>query len=101
MSQQIGDSNFKYYLKHACSTGDQVDNSDVDRVRELLQEYKLKTDAIDMVRDFTRKSSFNIAILIINTTAEINFDDYAAEYTPAGATSLICYVGGNGYENTK
>lgn len=96
MSQQIGDSNFKYYLKHACSTGDQVDNSDVDRVRELLQEYKLKTDAIDMVRDFTRKSSFNIAILIINTTAEINFDDYAAEYTPAGATSLICYVGGMG-----
>lgn len=93
LSQQIGDLNFKDYLKDVCSTSNQVDSSDVDRVRAVLQEYKSKADDIEMVRVFTRKSSFNLATLITNTTADINFDDYAAEYTPAGATPLICYVG--------
>lgn len=93
LSQQIGDLNFKDYLKDVCSTSDQVDSSDVDRVRAVLQEYKTKADDIDLIRDFTRKSSFNITNLLTNTTADINFDDYAAEYTPAGATPLICYVG--------
>ena len=93
LSQRIGDSNFKDYLKNVCSTGDQVDNSDIDQVKAMLQEYKTKADDIDMIRDFTRKSSFNISTLINNTTADIDFDEYAAEYTPAGATPLICYVG--------
>lgn len=92
LSQQIGDSNLKDYLMEVCSTGNQINSCDVDRVRAVLQEYKLKTDDIDMIRDFTRKSSFNLTSLIVNTTADINFDDYAAEYTPAGATPLICYV---------
>lgn len=96
MSQQIGDSNFKDYLKNVCSTGDQVDNSDVDQVRAMLQEYKAKIDDIDMVRNFTRKSSFNLTSLIENTTADINFDDYAKEYTPEGATPIACYVGDMG-----
>lgn len=112
LSQQIGDSNFKDYLKGVCSTGDQVDNSDVDQVKTMLQEYKAKIDDIDMVRNFTRKSSFNITNLITNTTADINFDDYAKEYTPEGATPIACYVGdlkgriiddngqGGGYFNT-
>ena len=93
LSQQIGDLNFKDYLKNVCLTGDQVDSSDFVRVRAVLQEYKSKADDIDMVRDFTRKSSFNISTHINNTTADIDFDEYAAEYTPAGATPLICYVG--------
>ena len=93
LSQQIGDLNFKDYLKNVCSTGNQIDNSDVDRVRAVLQEYKTKADDIDLIRNFTRGSSFNISTLINNTTADIDFDEYAAEYTPAGATPLICYVG--------
>ena len=93
LSQRIGDSNFKDYLKNVCSTGDQVDNSDIDQVKAMLQEYKTKADDIDMIRDFTRKSSFNISTLINNTTADINFDDYAKEYTPEGATPIACYVG--------
>ena len=92
LSQQIGDLNFKDYLKDVCSTSNQVDSSDVDRVRAVLQEYKSKADDIEMVRVFTRKSSFNLANLITNTTADIDFDEYAAEYTPAGASPLICYV---------
>ncbi len=93
LSQRIGDSNFKDYLKNVCSTGDQVDNSDIDQVKAMLQEYKTKADDIDMIRDFTRKSSFNISTLINNTTADINLDDYAKEYTPEGATPIACYVG--------
>ena len=96
LSQRIGDSNFKDYLKNVCSTGDQVDNSDIDQVKAMLQEYKTKADDIDMIRDFTRKSSFNISTLINNTTADINFDDYAKEYTPEGATPVACYVGDMG-----
>ncbi len=99
LSQQIGDSNFKDYLKNVCSTGDQVDNSDIDQVKTMLQEYKAKIDDIDMVRNFTRKSSFNITNLITNTTADINFDDYAKEYTPEGATPIACYVGDLGGRN--
>lgn len=96
LSQQIGDLNFKDYLKDVCSTSNQVDSSDVDRVRAVLQEYKSKADDIEMVRVFTRKSSFNLATLITNTTADINFDDYAKEYTPEGATPIACYVGDMG-----
>lgn len=97
LSKEIGDEeSLKTYLQKSFSTNGQVSTNDVEIVKTELNTYKARTDLADRVRKFTNKTSFYIRTLLTNTTAEINFDDYAAEYTPAGATSLICYVGGMG-----
>ena len=78
------------------STNGKVSAEDVERVKTELNTYKTRTSAIDRMKKFTNSNSFNVLSLISNTTADIDFDDYAAEYTPAGATPLICYVGDMG-----
>lgn len=94
LSKEIGDeASLKDYLQKIYSTNGKVSANEVERVITELNTYKTRTDLADRVRKFTNKTSFNITTLITNTTADINFDDYAAEYTPAGATPLICYVG--------
>ena len=94
LSKEIGDeASLKDYLQKIYSTNGKVSANEVERVKAELDAYKTRTDLADRVRKFTNKTSFNITNLITNTTADINFDDYAAEYTPAGATPLICYVG--------
>ena len=94
LSKEIGDeASLKDYLQKIYSTNGKVSANEVERVKAELDAYKTRTDLADRVRKFTNKTSFNITTLISNTTADIDFDEYAAEYTPAGATPLICYVG--------
>lgn len=94
LSKEIGDeASLKDYLQKIYSTNGKVSANEVERVKAELDAYKTRTDLADRVRKFTNKTSFNITTLITNTTADIDFDEYAAEYTPAGATPLICYVG--------
>lgn len=113
LSKEIGDEgSLKDYLQSTFSTGGKVNADDIERVKRELNTYKARTDLADRVRKFTNKTSFNTTNLLTNTTADIDFDEYAAEYTPAGATPLICYVGdlkgriiddngqGGGYFNT-
>lgn len=97
LSKEIGDeASLKDYLQKIYSTNGKVSANEVERVKAELDAYKTRTDLADRVRKFTNKTSFNITTLITNTTADIDFDEYAAEYTPAGATPLICYVGDMG-----
>lgn len=91
-----GSACLKDYLQSTFSTNGKVSANDVERVKTELNTYKTRTAAIDRMKKFTNSNSFNVLSLISNTTADINFDDYAAEYTPAGATPLICYVGDMG-----
>lgn len=94
LSKEIGDeASLKDYLQKIYSTNGKVSANEVERVKSELDAYKTRTDLADRVRKFTNKTSFNITNLLTNTTADIDFDEYAAEYTPAGATPLICYVG--------
>lgn len=94
LSKEIGDEgSLKDYLQSTFSTGGKVNADDIERVKRELNTYKARTDLADRVRKFTNKTSFNTTNLLTNTTADIDFDEYAAEYTPAGATPLICYVG--------
>ena len=88
-----GSASLKNYLQSTFSTNGKVSAEDVERVKTELNTYKTRTSAIDRMKKFTNSNSFNVLSLISNTTADIDFDDYAAEYTPAGATPLICYVG--------
>lgn len=88
-----GSASLKDYLQSTFSTNGKVSAEDIERVKTELNPYKTRTSAIDRMKKFTNSNSFNVLSLITNTTADINFDDYAAEYTPAGATPLICYVG--------
>ena len=87
------ESSLKDYLQNKFSQIGMLTADEVAYVKTKLEEYKVRTDAIEWMKDFTRQSSFTLTNLLTNTTADINFDDYAAEYTPAGATPLICYVG--------
>lgn len=94
LSKEIGDEgSLKDYLQSNFSTGGKVSANDIERVKAELDAYKTRTDLADRVRKFTNKTSFYIYNRGTNTTADIDFDEYAAEYTPAGATPLICYVG--------
>ena len=94
LSEEVGEeASLKDYLQSTFSTSGKVSASDVERVKTELNVYKARTDSAERIRKFTNKTSFNITNLITNTTADIDFDEYAAEYTPAGATPLICYVG--------
>ncbi len=88
-----GSANLKDYLQSAFSMNGKVSADDVESIKTELNAYKTRTSAIDRMKKFTNSNSFNALTLISNTTADIDFDDYAAEYTPAGATPLICYVG--------
>lgn len=88
-----GAASLKDYLQSTFSTNGKVSAEDVERVKTELNTYKTRTSAIDRMKKFTNSNSFNALTLISNTTADIDFDEYAAEYTPAGATPLICYVG--------
>lgn len=94
LSKEIGDEgSLKDYLQSNFSTGGKVNADDIEKVKAELNAYKIRADLADRIRKFTNKNSFIISILQKNTTADIDFDEYAAEYTPAGATPLICYVG--------
>ena len=89
-----GSASLKDYLQSTFSTNGKLSANDVERVITELNTYKTRTAAIDRMKKFTNFNSFSWpGGSITNTTADINFDDYAAEYTPAGATPLICYVG--------
>lgn len=88
-----GAASLKDYLQSTFSTNGKISAEDVERVKTELNTFKTRTSAIDRMKKFTNSNSFNALTLISNTTADINFDEYAAEYTPPGATSLICYVG--------
>ena len=88
-----GSANLKDYLQSTFSMNGKVSADDVESIKTELNAYKTRTSAIDRMKKFTNSNSFNALTLISNTTADIDFDDYAAEYTPAGATPLICYVG--------
>ena len=55
-----------------------------------------RPEAVDWMKLFTDFNSFSLSTPITNTTADINFDDYAKEYTPEGATPIACYVGDMG-----
>lgn len=88
-----GSASLKDYLQSTFSTNGEVSANDVERVITELNTYKTRTAAIDRMKKFTNSNSFNALTFISNTTADIDFDEYAAEYTPAGATPLICYVG--------
>lgn len=97
LSEEVGEeASLKDYLQSTFSTSGKVSASDVERVKTELNVYKARTDSAERIRKFTNKTSFNITNLITNTTADIDFDEYAAKYTPAGATPLICYVGDMG-----
>ena len=87
-----GSASLKDYLQSTFSTNGKVSAEDVEKVKTELNTYKTRTAAIDRMKKFTNIYSFNVLSLISNTTADIDFDEYAAEYTPAGATPLICYV---------
>lgn len=94
LSEEVGEeASLKDYLQSTFSTNGKVSASDVERVKTELNVYKARTDSAERIRKFTNKTSFNITNLITNTTADINFDDYAKEYTPEGATPIACYVG--------
>lgn len=89
-----GSASLKDYLQSTFSTNGKVSANDVERVITELNTYKTRTAAIDRMKKFTNFNSFSWpGGSITNTTADIDFDEYAAEYTPAGATPLICYVG--------
>lgn len=113
LSEEVGEeASLKDYLQKSFSINGKVSANDVERVKTELDSYKTRSDLADRVRKFTNKNSFTISILQKNTTADINFDDYAKEYTPEGATPIACYVGalkgrliddngqGGGYFNT-
>lgn len=92
-----GSTSLKEYLQKTLSTNGQVSVYNATNTKTKLKGYKTRTDAIERMKIFTNFNSFSSpGGSITNTTADINFDEYAAEYTPAGATSLICYVGGMG-----
>ncbi len=94
LSKEMAEKNsLKEYLQNKCSKNGMLSAGEVADVKTELEEYKVRTDAIDWMKDFTRQSSFTLTNLITNTTADINFDDYAKEYTPEGATPIACYVG--------
>ena len=94
--EMTGFANLKDYLQSIFSTNGKVSADDVERIKTELNVYKTRTSAIDRMKKFTTSNSFNVLSLISNTTADINFDDYAKEYTPEGATSIACYVGDMG-----
>ncbi len=93
-----GSANLKDYLQSIFSTNGKVSANDVERVKTELNVYKTRTSAIDRMKKFTNSKSFTALTPISNTTADINFDDYAKEYTPEGATPIACYVGEMGTE---
>lgn len=88
-----GSANLKDYLQSIFSTNGKVSADDVEKVKTELNVYKTRTSAIDRMKKFTNSKSFTALTPISNTTADINFDDYAKEYTPEGATPIACYVG--------
>ena len=94
LSEEMAESvSLKHYLQKNLSNNGMVNANDISKTKTKLEEYKVRTDAIDWMKLFTDFNSFSLSTPITNTTADIDFDDYAAEYTPAGATPLICYVG--------
>ena len=93
-----GSANLKDYLQSIFSTNGKVSANDVERIKTELNVYKTRTSAIDRMKKFTNSKSFTALTPISNTTADINFDDYAKEYTPEGATPIACYVGEMGTE---
>ena len=93
LSQETDGLNLKEYLENQYSKTDLLNNKEAATVKSVLESYKIRTDAIDRMKKFVKGNAFTSLTKITNTTADINFDDYAAEYTPAGATPLICYVG--------
>ena len=94
LSEEMAESvSLKHYLQKNLSNNGMVNANDISKTKTKLEEYKVRTDAIDWMKLFTDFNSFSLSTPINNTTADIDFDDYAAEYTPAGATPLICYVG--------
>lgn len=97
LSEEMAESvSLKHYLQKNLSNNGMVNANDISKTKTKLEEYKVRTDAIDWMKLFTDFNSFSLSTPITNTTADIDFDDYAAEYTPAGATPLICYVGDMG-----
>lgn len=94
--EMTGFASLKDYLQSIFSTNGKVSADDVERIKTELNVYKTRTSAIDRMKKFTTSNSFNVLSLISNTTADINFDDYAKEYTPEGATPIACYVGDMG-----
>lgn len=94
LSEEVGEeASLKDYLQSTFSTNGKVNANDVESVKTELNTYKTRTDSAERIRKFTNKTSFYMRTLISNTTADINFDDYAKEYTPEGATPIACYVG--------
>lgn len=88
-----GSANLKDYLQSTFSTNGKVSVDNIIKTKTKLEEYKARVDAIERMKLFTNKNSFTVTTLLENTTADINFDDYAKEYTPEGATPIACYVG--------
>ena len=88
-----GSANLKDYLQSTFSTNGKVSIDNIIKTKTKLEEYKARVDAIERMKLFTNKNSFTVTTLLENTTADINFDDYAKEYTPEGATPIACYVG--------
>lgn len=93
LSKETSGVYLKAHLRNIYSANGKVSADDIERVKTELNDYKTRTSAIDCMKKFINSKSFTTLTPITNTTADIDFDDYAAEYTPAGATPLICYVG--------
>ena len=60
---------------------------------EKLASLKSEIDTYTAALYATTKDDFSRSTILNNTTAEIEFADFAAKFMPAGVTPIACYVG--------
>lgn len=99
-SSQLGDLTFEDYIYSLIGT-ENIPANEEQQVLSELEVIKEKTEEYLKIINSTTANQFATDTPVMNTTTNINFEDFAKQFIPTGTEPVFCYVGPLGGRNME